>query len=295
VVNATSGNISMTLPASAGLGGQVQRWKFVRTDATGNTVSISFHAGDTFLIGGGGGPVALGPQSVLDLVADGSTHWVQTNASTFTGIFIDTGTANAMVVTLSPVPSSLSSIAGIPFLVVKSASASTGALTLAVNGLTATVVELADQTAFSASIVWPAGAVALVVYDGTEFRALTEPDSGSLIRLSNFSGGNVSIGSTWTAQKLPSGLIRQTVRGSGMAVGTDGATQTITFPWTFPNGISTYGVSIMLTGSSNDESDDCWFQVLGAPTTSQITILYQQASNVAGGGTVYPTVWAEGN
>ncbi len=174
VVNATAGNISITLPASAGFGGNVQRWKFARADGTSNTVSIAFHAGDTLLIGGGSGPLSLGPLAVVDLTADGSTHWVQSSASAFIGIFGDSGTANAMAVTLSPAPASYAAIQGIPFIVKKGAAANVGALTMALNGLAATATVRADGSAFGAG-QWPANAEAQVVYDGIHIVALTDP------------------------------------------------------------------------------------------------------------------------
>jgi hypothetical protein len=96
VVNATAGNISITLPPSAGLGGQVQSWRFVRTDTTTNTVSIAFHAGDTTLVGGAAGPLSLGALAEIDLWGDGATHWMQSNQG---GVQIF-GTAGAFTFTV---------------------------------------------------------------------------------------------------------------------------------------------------------------------------------------------------
>ena len=63
---------------------------------------------------------------------------VQTQAGNYA---VDTGTANAMVVTLSPVPASLAALAGVPIRTKKIASANTGAVTIAVNGFTATALK----------------------------------------------------------------------------------------------------------------------------------------------------------
>lgn len=77
LVDATAGNISITLPASAAAGGAPLPFDFVRTDATSNTVSVALNAGDTTLPAGSSGPLALGPQSQLTLRGDGVSHWVQ--------------------------------------------------------------------------------------------------------------------------------------------------------------------------------------------------------------------------
>jgi hypothetical protein len=81
---------------------------------------------------------------------------------------VDSGTLNAAVVTLSPAPAALSALAGAALRVKKMASANTGAITLAVNGLTATAIVHADGTAISAGEL-PASGVFSVVFDGTNF------------------------------------------------------------------------------------------------------------------------------
>jgi hypothetical protein len=96
VVNATTGNITITLPASAALGGTVQHWRFARTDATTNTVSIAFHSGDTTLLGGLSGALSLGPVGTLDIVGDGTTHWMVVPSSGV-AVFASAGTGNFTV------------------------------------------------------------------------------------------------------------------------------------------------------------------------------------------------------
>jgi len=92
---------------------------------------------------------------------------------------VDTGTANALVVTLSPVPASLASILGSPIRIQKGAAANTSTCTLAVNGLTATAIKYADGTSLKASDL-PANGVLEVSYDGTQFILLSVSGSSQV-------------------------------------------------------------------------------------------------------------------
>jgi hypothetical protein len=80
----------------------------------------------------------------------------------------DTGTANALVVTLSPVPASLASLIRVPIRITKSTAANTGSATLAVNGLTVTPIVHPDGSALQAGDL-PASGTFEVLYDGTNF------------------------------------------------------------------------------------------------------------------------------
>jgi len=62
---------------------------------------------------------------------------VQTQAGNYA---VDTGTANAMVVTLSPAPASLAALAGVPIRTKKSAAANTAAVNVVVNGFASTAL-----------------------------------------------------------------------------------------------------------------------------------------------------------
>jgi hypothetical protein len=112
-VNATAGNASIALPASAALNGQVQRFRFIRLDATSNAVTINIPASgpgstDTLLIGGSFPLSQPGAGAVLDLIADGAGHWVAINVSSATAhgeaLFTSGGswTAPAGVTTVYP-------------------------------------------------------------------------------------------------------------------------------------------------------------------------------------------------
>lgn len=79
---------------------------------------------------------------------------------------LDTGSANALVVTLSPVPASLASINGSPLRIQKGAAPNTGAVTLALNSLTAKAIIHGDGTALQASEL-PAVGEFSIIYNTT--------------------------------------------------------------------------------------------------------------------------------
>lgn len=79
----------------------------------------------------------------------------------------DSGTANAGVVTLNPVPANLAALTGVPIRVLKIASANTGAYTLAVNGFTATAVLYQGTAPLAGDLL--ASRVFEVVYNGGNF------------------------------------------------------------------------------------------------------------------------------
>jgi hypothetical protein len=88
----------------------------------------------------------------------------------------DTGTANAVVITLSPVPVSLAAMAGRILLITKSASANTGAVTINSNSLGATALVKANGAAL-VNGDWAAGTVGYVYCTGTGFKLLNTPIS----------------------------------------------------------------------------------------------------------------------
>lgn len=78
----------------------------------------------------------------------------------------DSGSANAMVITLVPAPASRASMTGSAIRVKKSGAANTGAVTLTMNGTTTTPVVHGDGSALNSGEL-PAGCVFTVVYDGS--------------------------------------------------------------------------------------------------------------------------------
>jgi hypothetical protein len=107
-------------------------------------------------------PTGNVPASYLDtdlaLIAD---------ANTFSNYFVDTGAANAYVVTFAASTTG-SLTAGLP-IQFKAANSNTGASTLAVNGMTSKNITNPDATALAAGQI-AAGAIINVVYDGTQFK-----------------------------------------------------------------------------------------------------------------------------
>lgn len=81
---------------------------------------------------------------------------------------VDTGTANALAIALTPAPASLAALTGVPLRVKKNASVNTGAVTLAVGALAATAVVHPDGTALTAGDL-PSGGILSVSFDGTNF------------------------------------------------------------------------------------------------------------------------------
>ena len=98
-----------------------------------------------------------------------STAYADAAAQKTGGAFaVDSGTANALTVTLSPAPVSLAALLGQPLRIKKGGADNTGAVTLNVNGLGAVEVPHADYSALTAGEL-PAGGVFTVVYDGSKF------------------------------------------------------------------------------------------------------------------------------
>lgn len=118
----------------------------------------------------------LAANSLFTVVYDGTTNFVLQGASagvTATQLQqqqgnagTDSGTANVLVVTLSPAPASLAAMADAPVRILKSGAANTGAATLALNGFSATPIVWGDGSALGAGDL-PAGSLFTVLYDGT--------------------------------------------------------------------------------------------------------------------------------
>ena len=83
---------------------------------------------------------------------------------------VDTGTVNNIAVTFTPAPASLAQLVGV-HLRIKVANTNTSGVTIAVNGLAATVLVNTDQGTMDAGRV-TAGSVIMVLYDGVHFQLL---------------------------------------------------------------------------------------------------------------------------
>lgn len=95
------------------------------------------------------------------------------------------GTANAMTVTLAPVPASYAAIIGAPIRILVAAT-NTGAATLNVNGLGAKAIKIDGATALRAGDI-VSGSVLEVIYDGTAFQLM--PTNGSVKNTATAVGG----------------------------------------------------------------------------------------------------------
>jgi hypothetical protein len=125
------------------------------------------------------------------------------------------GTANALTITLDPWPASWAELIGVP-LRVKTASANTGAATLAVAGATGTkAIQRPNGTTLQAGDL-PANTIVEMMYDGTAVRVLALPNMGFTSNL-GMPG--------W--MRFPNGFMMQW--GAGNTGGS-----TVTFPIAFP-------------------------------------------------------------
>lgn len=147
--------------------------------ATGNVneiVQVTNMTGDTIttMIRGQEGtsakPWLAGDTAAQYVTAGDLQNFAQPrDVQTQTGNYgVDSGTANAMVIALSVVPSGLSALVGTDVRVTKNGADNTGGVTLAVNGLAATaVVDLAGNALTAGDL--PGGCTFTVIYDGTHF------------------------------------------------------------------------------------------------------------------------------
>lgn len=199
----SSGATSMTVASGTGAlfphpsAGQL--FVLTLTDAATGLLNEIVHvtsvSGDTFTIV----RAQEGTTAVAWNIGDGAANlWTAGQAAALvqlqelqqqaTNYAVDSGSANAGVVTLAPVPPSLAFLTGVPIRVKKVASNNTGAYTLNVNGLGATTVEYPPGVALgSGSLV--ASEVFEVIYNGTVFQ-LTSIPSG--IRPTGAAGGDLT-------------------------------------------------------------------------------------------------------
>lgn len=122
----------------------------------------------------------------------------------------DTGTANAVAVTLTPPPASMSALVGVPLKIRKGSAANTGATTINLNGLGNITAQNPDGSAL-ANGQWPANGIATVVFDGTELQF----QSATTAATTGWDAGNVNnLGAGLT---LTSGTLSVSISLSGYA------------------------------------------------------------------------------
>ena len=116
---------------------------------------------------------------------------------------VDTGTANAGVVTLSPAPTAYTSLTGAPLRVLKVALANTGNYTINVNGLGAKSLLYPSGDQVPAGDL-PASALFTCVYDGSKFQLQSVTIPQQAIPAADLLGGassdfvSITVGSNLT-------------------------------------------------------------------------------------------------
>ena len=147
----------------------------------------------------------------------------------------NTGTANALAVTLDPV---LESLAAGQRVFVKASADNTTGVTLAADSTGVKTVKLNDGSALTAGVLKSSG-IYCFVYDGTDYKLLGEravattaelllrTDNAKVVTASGLAGLNTTSSGTYIS-KLPGGYMIQGGRYSGGA-----SSATVTFPVAF--------------------------------------------------------------
>ena len=264
----------------------------------------------------------------LNGLADSSVFQQQTGNSA-----VDSGTANAGVVALSPVPANLASLLYSPIRVLKISSANSAAYTLNVNGLGAKAVTIGGVTLAAGQL---AGSQLFeVLWDGTNFELISTP---ALIETAGLAGNSVTntilnqmvantvkanltggtanpadvglpallsslgFGSSVLSANgyvvlpvLISGVQQQIIIQWGSATIYDDSTSTISFPTTFPNACW-YVFPALQYGLNPGGGQGNTIGCWGIPiSNSQAVLVYQNAyqSQVPNPGTL--GYWAIGH
>ena len=145
------------------------------TNVTGDTLTIVRGQEGTTALPWSSGDIIANQMTAgqLELLTQPTSLQAQTTNSA-----VDSGSANAVVITLSPAPANLAAIELAPIRVKKSAAANTGATTINVNSLGATSIVNPNGTAMASGQL-PANCIFEVSYDGTNFQLLSITTSPS--------------------------------------------------------------------------------------------------------------------
>jgi hypothetical protein len=241
------------VPAAYVAGLPIRITKIASPNTTAVTINVNglgpkaiVHLDGTALAGGD-----LPASSTFEIVYDGTNFVLQGTVST--GITsaqlqiqagnyaVDSGTANSLDITLSPVPANLAALIGAPIRITKSAVKNTGGCTLAVNGFAATAIKYASGAALQDNDL-PASGEFEVIYDGTQFVLLGLTGSSQIF---NFLGSSLLAASGFV--HIGTLLIQWgqvTVNPSGTFF-----TQTFSFPASFST------ACFVVVGNSQDKFD----------------------------------------
>ena len=157
-----------SLAALVGIPLIINRGSLVNNGNTTPTLTVNSLAATAVLHSDGNGPMPLSLAGIVEVIFDGIHFQIQSSIRREPFNVLDTGTANAMAITLAPVPASLAALVGVPIQILKSAAANTGTSTLAVNGLTATMVGYTSAIGLGPGDL-PASQYLTVIYNGSIF------------------------------------------------------------------------------------------------------------------------------
>lgn len=196
---------------------------------------------------------------------------------------IDTGTSNAGVITLAPVPASLAALKFAPIRIQKVASANTGAYTLNVNGLGAQPVTINGAAVVGAQLA--GSQVFVVVWDGSTFELISLPARITNAELAQMAATTIKANLTGGTANPADATLQQLLIAIGLGSGslgnkgyfqvpiivsgtivkmllqwgleptlTNQASNTVTFPIAFPNQallmVGSLGASLVLSSNA---------------------------------------------
>ena len=114
LADATSGNVTLTLPAAAAANGTPLQFEIVRLDSTTHTVVLGLAGADT-LVTWGTPPLSIGAHYSVSLMSDGLSKWAQMNPPTDRSTLLCLGSAQSIpnaTETAVTWPSAISDTAG---------------------------------------------------------------------------------------------------------------------------------------------------------------------------------------
>lgn len=210
----------------------------------------------------------------------GGANWVnfpssaiQAQAGNFTAT--DSGTANAMSITLSPVPgASMAALKGIPIRFQKSGSDSTGACTLSVNGVSAALEFPGGGALFAGAL--PASSLVEAMSNGSFFELQSQPNPSTLLAGLGFTGSLANPGYV----KIPMGgsigtMVAQWGTVSASVTSGGDVVASVSFPIPFPTAIFTAYCTLQAAPDSGSTNTDLTTQIQpGSKTTSGMNVVF---------------------